>query len=230
MLPVLLNLQNNYISLRANIKLFLLFKMVLNFFGYIDHFVMVIDILILLISSGCCIGVINLIPHRRSIFDVGHYFIPTSPKTWIPEVTILFFILYNIRYGSHSHEIIKSIGLFMFFRFMTMWLTILPSLNRRSSIRYGGIVGGHNDYLPVSGHIGVLYILVYFSESLGYFGWVTLLAVIVLMLSERRHYTIEMLMSIVIGWFIIKTYTENEVVPTGCHCIKWPFLAPPTQL
>jgi hypothetical protein len=151
--------------------------------------------------------VINAIPYTRKIIDIGHTLIKRTVKSYHPEILIIILIgIFSLISEPYMWENgLIQLTYFMLYRGLTIWLTILPCLNEPQSIRYFGLFGGHNDYLPLSGHIGVTWILCYYiSKIFGYFSYLLLIWQSYLLIAERRHYSIELINSMVLMWAITK--------------------------
>lgn len=160
-----------------------------------------------LFSTWLCIMVINTIPYTRKIIDIGHILIKRTMKSYHPEILIVILIgIFSLISEPYMWESgLSQLTYFMFYRGLTMRLTILPCLNEHQSIQYLGLFGGHNDYLPLSGHIGVTWILCYYiSRTLGYFSYIPLIWQSYLLIAERRHYSVELINSMVSMWAITK--------------------------
>ena len=161
-----------------------------------------VPFLSLFLSSSCCIFVINSIPYASQIIDVGHLLIPKIPNNQLPEIIIisklLFYLCWDIQ---NIEDFCLYLSYFYWFRFLTIWMTILPSLKPKSPIRFYGLMGGHNDMLPVSGHTFIsCWVSFFLWEDLG--NWVFLSDILLsyLLLAMRRHYTIEIVLS---GFFSV---------------------------
>ena len=79
-----------------------------------------------------------------------------------------------------------------------MWITVLPCLHPVGKIvPFGGIFGGFNDYLPLSGHMAFSHLLSwYISERTGPLIFLFDLLLGYSMIAMRRHYTIELVSSV----------------------------------
>jgi hypothetical protein len=148
-----------------------------------------------------CVFIIGVIPHTRSIKDFGHHFVPPIKDTYLPEYLLcLQVFLFLLSSASHT-ELVWKLSYFYWIRMFTMSLTILPSLRTEedSIIRFRGFIGGHNDYLPISGHIGLSFLLSIYSQVWTYvFG----LSLVYLSIAMRRHYTVEIAVSIILVYLL----------------------------
>jgi hypothetical protein len=146
-----------------------------------------------------CLAVIKLIPRRYHIFDVGHYFINPIANGLLPEYLIfmkaLTFLVVNPCFFC-LFQFLWLGSMVLWARMFLMWITTLPCLIHRENIPFHGIVGGHNDYLPLSGHTAASLLLsFYLYPTVGVFVYLTDIWLGYLLLAMRRHYSIEIVLS-----------------------------------
>lgn len=153
-----------------------------------------------------CLGIINLIPRRDTIFDVGHYVIPRIPNSYVPEYIIgikaLIFLSQKPCYFCFFQFLWLG-SLFMWVRMGLMWITTLPYLNYRDRIVIYGLMGGFNDFLPLSGHTGVSFLLsLFMAPTIGLAVYLTDIWLCYLLIAMRRHYSIEIVLSLIFTYWL----------------------------
>lgn len=150
-----------------------------------------------LASVAFCVTIINHIPYTTTVRDIGHYLIPRWPNSYIPELYVLIQTIAFLYVSEEFTVPLRQLAYFLFIRGMTMWITILPSLKKFSPISFYGLFGGHNDYLPFSGHMAFSHLLsMYIAGRTTSLVYICDIGMIYTMLAMRRHYTIELLASI----------------------------------
>jgi len=155
-----------------------------------------------------CLFIINLIPYAYVIRDAGHWMVGQNPTSMIPEIIVGKAIVLFLVLCSQYALVLRQLAVFMFFRGTTMWMTVLPSLKKQERLFMYGLFGGHNDYVPVSGHMGFLWILCFhLSEVIGCVVWFYVGVLLYYSLAERRHYTVELFTSMAISWGITQIWT-----------------------
>lgn len=153
-----------------------------------------------------CLGVINLIPRRDTVFDVGHYLYRRIPNSYEPEYLIavkaLMFLMQDPCYFCFF-QFLWLASLFLWARMALMWITTLPYLNHRDHIPFYGLVGGFNDFLPFSGHTAASLLLsLFMAPKTGPIVYLTDIWLCYLLIAMRRHYTIEIVLSLLFTYWL----------------------------
>ena len=149
--------------------------------------------LYILASGGIACGIVmNAIPYADRIYDIGHKYIKLRnncfPDLLIPLNILLSLILLN---KDQLRRMMYIEGLILWTKALLTWQTILPCLKEEKKIKNFGIFGGHNDYLPISGHMAITTLCcLYLKRRIPYYGLMELLQAL-LLISMRRHYTID---------------------------------------
>lgn len=146
-----------------------------------------------LLSGGIACGIVmNAIPYADRIYDIGHRYIKLH-NNCLPDVLIPFNILLSLIYLDKVQlkRMILIEGYILWTKALLTWQTILPCLKEKKSIKNFGIFGGHNDYLPISGHMALTTLCcLYLKNRIPYYNLMELLQCL-LLISMRRHYTVE---------------------------------------
>jgi hypothetical protein len=164
----------------------------------------IMEILSFIGSVLACLTMINIIPFRRTIFDVGHFLIPRIESTALPEYILIFKALPVLFYNTDKiMEILAFSSIFLWTRAVLTGITILPSLRNEELIHLKGITGGHNDYLPFSGHTAFSVLFsTFLTDYFGYIVYMSDIYIIYILIAMRRHYTIELIMSVLYILFL----------------------------
>ena len=150
-----------------------------------------------------CMLFINIIPYATHIYDLGHYVTKKVDNSMLPEAVMFLLIVLFLCFSNEYTRFCWSISYFYWFRACTMTLTILPAINRFKPIEYGGFFGGHNDYLPASGHLFLVDKLCQFLvPSFGWYIYVVDVYIFYYLIAMRRHYTIELVISVILAQYV----------------------------
>lgn len=147
------------------------------------------------------VGLFHLIPYATQIIDMGHVIFPRINNNQAPEyLLIIQIILALFQETTYVEKLLWNLSLFYWSKMLTSWITILPSLNTdNKTIKYYGFAGGHNDYLPLSGHTGLSLMLALYT---GYHTLFIYLIQCYCLIAMRRHYTIELVISSGYVWLL----------------------------